>query len=992
MNIFIFIKIVITATLGMLVFSYTAEAQDNTGILAGKVTDSSTNFNMAGVSITVKGSSTGVASINNGTYILKLAPGRYIIIYSYNGYTTREISEIDIKSGQTTFMDIFLSPSSKLLTGVVISASARREAQATLYNRQRLSSAVSDGISQEMISRTPDNNAGQILKRVTGVSVQNDKFVVVRGLSAQYNQTMLNGVAMTSTETNQNAFSFDLIPAAAIDNIVVNKTATPDMPGNFAGGVVQINTKDFPTKDFFSVTLQTGFSDQTHGKDFYSDKRTGAQWLGFGGKSQNLPASFPKSGDRINLTRLNMSEITRQLQLLENNLAPINHGPSGHDLGDLNENIQLGYGKTIKIKESNQLGVVVAITQRKSELIQKETIIRTPIGFGLGNTPQFLNFSENTRYLYSSEFAGVLNFAYSFGANKLTLKSLYTNVFRKNFIKRDSVFNPAIFDFPELGISGFAYRTEQRGLINSILAGEHKTGRNKETQLDWNINVSTNNINLPDTRNFLLSINEKGNYSFINRGIGLEQSLATSSRVWTESRDLITGGAFNLSSVFNLFNVKQVVKGGILFQTRRRVSTGTGLVLDGIINFPLDSILAPSAYLRGVTIGNVGNALESSGNYNANTSLQAVYESIENRIGKYTRVIWGVRFENYKQSVNVFNLSFDPNFITPEYVPGVFASRTALDFLPSVNIIYSPLNTINFRGAFSQTVIRPDLQDIAQYTRYDFQTFQLTGGNVNIKSTNISNYDLKFEWFPSAGEIFSLGAFYKEMENPIEYAQTTQENVLAGNIAINSGNAVVRGLEAEFRKRLNFISFAKWMENVTLFGNAALIRSRVAATAVDAPFVDFSPEHRLSGQPDYILNGGISIAAFKKSFEATLSFNRTGDYVDDLGSSNFVPDPWRGKPLLNVPNFVIQGRDVVDLSVRQSLLKGKGLFKFNVSNLLSKPLIIYQNFDGNDQLDNPFETSYNPVSSQFLVVSGDDNIASTTNGQRTFSLSFTYVF
>ncbi|MBC7913470.1 MAG: TonB-dependent receptor, partial [Pyrinomonadaceae bacterium] len=503
--------------------------------------------------------------------------------------------------------------------------------------------------------------------------------------------------------------------------------------------------------------------------------------------------------------------------------------------------------------------------------------------------PEFLNFSENTRYLYSSEFAGVLNFAYSFGANKLTLKSLYTTVFRKNFIKRDSVFNPAVFDFPELGISGFAYRTEQRGLINSILAGEHKTGRNKETQLDWNINVSTNNINLPDTRNFLLSINEKGNYSFINRGIGLEQSLATSSRVWNKSKDLITGGAFNLSSVFNLFNVKQVVKGGILFQTRRRVSTGTGLVLEGINNFPLDSILAPSAYLRGVTIGSVGNALESSGNYNANTSLQAVYESIENRIGKYTRVIWGVRFENYQQSVNVFNLSFDPNFITPEYVPGVFASRTALDFLPSVNIIYSPLNTINFRGAFSQTVIRPDLQDIAQYTRYDFQTFQLTGGNVNIKSTNISNYDLKFEWFPSAGEIFSLSAFYKEMENPIEYAQTTQENVLVGNIAINSGNTVVKGVEAEFRKRLNFISFAKWMENVTLFGNAALIRSRVAATAVDAPFVSFSPEHRLSGQPDYILNGGISIAAFKKSFEATLSFNRTGDYVDDLGGSIFVP-------------------------------------------------------------------------------------------------------
>jgi outer membrane receptor protein involved in Fe transport len=985
----------------LLIFSMIPQAQSGTlGRLTGKITDSSTNQSLLGVSVIPKGTDKGVASINDGTYILALPAGIYTIRYSYSGYSTKEISEVIIKRGEATFMDIFLTPKKNELTNVVVTATARRAVQAAVYTKQRLSAAASDGISTELINKTPDNNAGQILKRVTGVSVQNDKFVVVRGLGAQYNQTMLNGVAMTSTETNQNAFSFDLVPAAVIDNIVVNKTATPDMPGNFAGGVVQVNTKDFPASDFFSIAVQAGFSDQTYNKDFYSDKRSNMEWLGFGGKSRDLPAGFPKASDRINFTTINDQERIRYLRTLKNNLVPANMGPSG-----LNENVQLGYGKTIRFGGRNQFGIVAAITQRKSELIEQETTTRdlavtgiNPDGTIIGN---YNYFSNNTRYRYSSEMSAVLNLAYSFGSNKITFKNIYSQLLRNNFIKRDSVFYPDIYIAPgPTGVQGFSYLTEQRGLLNSVLAGEHKTGLNNETQLDWNINVTTNNTKLPDTRNFLLnSVDDKGNFSGRNDGVSVPSLMRTSSRIWSDSKDLITGAAFNLSTVFRIFDVKQILKGGVLVQNRRRQVTADVLPFKIASTFtPLDSILAPSQfYYNGTDLLIAPDIIEKAGNYNANTSLQASYVSIENKIKNSIRVIWGLRFENYQQSISVYKSLFYPSFREPELVPLQFASRSTFDFLPSVNIVYSPGKNMNIRAAYSKTVIRPDLKDLVANYSYDFQAFRFVTGNAELKSTSIANYDLKFEWFPTAGEIVSFGAFYKTMTDPIEYGENVAQNNFIGRLAINTGDATVKGIEFEVRKKLNFFPSAAWMQNITFFGNGTLLHSEVKERVIYNSYFSFSPAHALTGQPKYILNGGISISAFKNTFDATFSYNRTGDFINQLGSSDFVtgilPNDKlpNGTKLLQVPNFILEARDIIDISVRQSFLRGKALIKFNVANMLSKPLVIYQDLNGDNKLGKPVRIDTSPAG-QGVITGGEDNIASMINGQRTYSFSFSYTF
>lgn len=978
------------------------------GKLTGKVSDASTNETLAGVSISAKGTKYGIATITDGTYILGLPAGTYTMRFSYTGHKTKEITGVVIKAGETTFLDILLEAATKQLEGVVVTASIKKEAQSAVYSAQKRSAAVSDGISQEAIRKTPDNNAAQVLTRVTGINVQDNRFVVVRGLGDRYNQTMVNGVPMTSTETNKNAFAFDLIPASVIENVVVNKTATPDMPGNFAGGVVQVNTKDFPESNFFSVALQGGFSDGTINKDFISDPRGKYEWLGFGGDFRDLPKNFPSSTSRVRLTEMNYQEQLRYLSMLKNTLIRKNYGSSKP-----NEQIQLGYGKTIKFKSGTQLGIVVAVSQRKSELIEQETSVRRPF-FGFQNPPGtvlppgpppladtlqgFGLTSSNTRYSLFANTGVALNLAYRFGNNKITLKNIYSSIFRNLFVERIigylKGFDMAPTVYPN-ALYGMSFFPEQKVILNSILGGEHRTGKSNETRLDWNVSYTRNTTNTPDTRNFVLAYDTVSRLFSTNYNADLEQSLAQYSRSWARATDDIYGGAFNVTTPFNLFKNKQLFKAGVLYQNRMRKATGTILPVgtQGVVS--PDSLLVPG---NNTVLLATGAYAGNGGNYNAGSSLLAAYESLENKIGQKVRVIWGLRVEDYQQSVNVYQTVFNYNFTEPDLVPIKLAARTTFNFLPSVNVVYSPLPSINLRGAYSKTVIRPELRDLAPYASYDFVSFVQIQGNEDLKSTGITNYDLKLEWFPSSGEILSVAAFYKSIRDPIEYATTTLERTEV-RIAYNTGTAFVKGIEGEIRKKLDFITFAPWLSHVQVFGNGTLLRSKVKGKNINSFQLSSFSEHPLTGQANYIANAGVSILLFKDNFETTFSYNKTGDYINDLGASDLDVHLANGNVIPTNPHFRVRPRDMVDVVANYSFLKRKAQLKFKITNLFKEPYTLYQDLNGNGRFDSPVTVNVGkkPNANEAYYENnnyhnGIDNAASYILGQRTYSLSLSYTF
>ncbi len=979
-----------------------SHAQSNAGKLTGTITDATTNQPVSNVSIQTNKTKTGATSISDGTYILSLPAGTYTITYSIVGYQSKVISDVSIKAGQTTYQNILLESGAQSLQGVTVTAtSARKEAQSALYNVQKRSAAASDGISQEAIRRTPDNNAGQVLRRVVGLNVQDNRFVVVRGLNDQYNQTTLNGVPMTSTETNRNAFSFNLIPAAAIDNIVVNKTATPDMPGNFAGGIVQINTKDFPAKDFYSITIQPSFADGTINRDFYSDKKNPLAFLGFANKDLNLPSGFPTAVSENSLAGMNIQERSRFLKMLPNNLVPDNKGHAG-----LNETFQLGYGKTIKLKNRNQFGVIVALNQRMFKLTENEISARDPI-FTQSLTPDTIQglryYSQNIRFRYQSDFGGVANFAYSFGQNKIALRNLFSQTLNNLFIYRPLVrlSGSDFFNVNDKSYIGLTHLIEQKTIFNSTLSGEHRTGKNNETRLDWNVNATINNTNTPDTRNFLFELKDSTK-SFYGGSSNVDflSSLSGFSRVWSENKDDIYGGAFNITTPVSFLHNKHVFKSGILFQNRTRTATGTILPYAGLPDTTLGEILSPGNYAPstqsepyGIDISLTASIQAStSSNYNATSNLLAAYESLENRFGKKWRIIWGLRFEDYQQTIAVFTPVYQRNFEDPLDNAVNFGARTTFNFLPSVNVVYSPTTSVNIRAAYSHTVIRPELKDLAPFQRYDYENFQLTQGNQFLKSSSVTNYDLKLEWFPSASEIISVSGFYKTILNPIEYSRGESEplNLTRFVIPVNTGDAYVMGAEMEIRKKIDFIKSAPWLNNVTLFGNGTLLKSHVDKKTINDLYFTYVAAHSLTGQANYIINGGFTAFLLKNTLEVTASFNKTGDYTNQLGSSDLTRNLANGDSTFETPPFRLKSRNLLDIVISKLFWKDKLRARFNIINLLKENTLLYQDVNGNGKFDDPIVID--TKLSELNYKSGTDNTASLIKGQRVYQLGITFTF
>ncbi|QJB41505.1 carboxypeptidase-like regulatory domain-containing protein [Chitinophaga oryzae] len=295
-------------TLFQFIFTGTALAGDPAK-LTGKVTDKKTGEALIGVTIVVQGTGKGAVTDVEGRYAFNMEPGTYTLDFKYMGYQTKSISDVIVKAGQPTSLDIIMDePKSKELQEVVIRGSFKQETINALYAAQKNNAVVSDGISADLIKKSPDKNTGEVLKRVSGTSIQDNKFVVVRGLSERYNTTLMNNAQMPSTEPDKKAFSFDIIPSGLIDNITIYKTASPDLPGDFAGGAVKVSTKDFPDQRFLDLSLSTGYNTQTTFKDFYTAPPKGKyDFLGFDDGSRALPNAY-KNAAKGNYTLLDDAE------------------------------------------------------------------------------------------------------------------------------------------------------------------------------------------------------------------------------------------------------------------------------------------------------------------------------------------------------------------------------------------------------------------------------------------------------------------------------------------------------------------------------------------------------------------------------------------------------------------------------------------------------------------------------------------------------------
>lgn len=959
---------------------------DENSIITGTVIEESTGKPLPGVLVAIKGTKLATLTDAEGKfYFRKMPAGKYDLEFSLFSFATKIISEVEVIDKEATTLNVSLSEMSGALDEVVIkTVKAKTESVQSLLTMQKNSIRVSDGISAESIKRTPDRTTSDVLRRISGTSIQDNKFVIVRGLNDRYNTTYLNGSPLPSTEPDKKAFSFDIFPANMLDNLVINKTASPDLPGEFAGGIIEINTKSTPEKDFQSITVGAGYNTITTNKTKFqaNDIKTG------------LSSYFPNSADFIALQSLKTETSIQQIATL----AKTYQTDWSVDEGkfDPNTNFQFTLGRYFKFNDKQSLGLLASATNNVTNVFGEGTLKEY-------ETPGDLRKSfNNNNYRKQKLLGAIVNLSLKLDTNnRFSFKNLYSITSESRYTDRLGTKNITDAE-PTMSSSTNRLFTENK-IYTGQLIGEHFLPESK-IKLGWVGSYSNVQREVPsERRNTYDYIQyQDGTQSvptapFAGNNVGLDNpgSIFTSN-----NSESIFSSKIDISKKLEFSdNFSADIKIGGITQSRNRKfqARQLGYVpfsgrVNGV-NWSQDNTFNGTiATLPNATIFNSANmgilstsptnlsgltlfeGTKGSDYYDAESNLDAGYLMIDNVFNKW-RIIWGVRIENYSQNLNSIDEANLP----------VVVDDTQLDILPSFNLIYSLNKKQNLRMSGSKTLNRPEFRELAPFLFYDFDTRFNTSGNPTLKITDIYNADLRYEYFLGKGQMLSVSTFYKNFKNPIELQALANNS----NVYQNAASGTNYGIELEFRLLVSTLFGTKenkFLDDLTIFSNLAVIRSEVdisnlTPTAVKTP---------LQGQSPYVFNAGLQYINKEAGWSFAANTNRVGDRITIHGNQttgNTAPAFWE------------KSRTFLDFQIAKNLLKNKIELKLNVRNALAEDLVFYQNnydlpgakeitgfdsfvnkvFTGDSQNKNGFDANV------------DDEVIRNTFG-RVFSFSVSYNF
>ncbi|MDR3009630.1 MAG: TonB-dependent receptor [Sphingobacterium sp.] len=908
----------IAAAMTLVVAASTTVYAQSSGKLMGTITNSKTGETITGVTVRILGTSRGGSSDVSGKYSIPALPaGKYTVEYIYIGYSTKQVTEVEIKANDLTNLDIVLDNSEgQVLDQVVVTGSFKKESIGALYSQQKNSALISDGISSEQIRRSPDKNTSEALRRVSGTTIQDNKFVIVRGLSDRYNVAMMDGSVLPSTEANRRAFSFDIIPSNLIDKITISKTATPDLPADFAGGAVQITTKDIPDQNFISFGLGYGYNTASTFKDFLQTKKNFQNYLGFDDGSSQLAKNFP-SRDEVGgglsgkWNRLALKSFSNDFAVQNKSALP-------------SQTYQFSVGKVKQYEDNSRFGAVFSVNYRNAQNILSDV------------KRQWYEYNYNdTQYKFSTNLGALANFAYSFGKSKITWKNLYNRTYDNNYLARTGTNGSSTNDN-----RFFAFDIMQKSLFKSTLEGEHALSE-KNDKLKWTASWSNIGNNQPNQMkiNYQRSINETDPsapyLATAITGVGKENA-----RMFSDLNENIFSGEVGYSKPMDFLNAPTTLKVGAGTQYRKRNFDARflGAQLEaskiGVDEAKEIQGLSPdhifSADLINKNYYKLDEILGDGDLHNANSLTGFGYAMLDQKFNDRFRVVYGLRVEDYSVKLNSYTV------LTRKIEKKVDDHK--LDFLPSVNFTYNITSKMNFRASYYRTLARPEFRELAPFQYYDFENLAMISGNTALKRSSIQNGDIRFEIYPSAGEIFSISAFYKHFTDAIE-PKRYDVNSTPDVSYFNTPEANLYGVELEARKNLSFIVDEDFYRNTTAYVNLSLVHSKV----VNATDQDYKEKTRpMVGQSPYMINAGLQHNALDNKLNINILYNRIGKRIAQAGGIRF-------SSAYEAP------RNVLDAQVGYKILGKKGEVKLSAGDILNNAVNVY--FD--NKVDNrPNETLY----------------------------------
>lgn len=896
------IRLRLAAALIFIITTFRAYAAD----IKGKVTDSTTGEPLIGATIQIDGTPKATATDIDGLFAFSGLDenANYTLTIKYISYKTKKIDGVRAEA-QPQAIEIKLTPDEQTLNEVTVTGVARKNTEIAVIQMTKSSPVIVSNVSAQEITKTQDTNAGEVIRRVPGVSLIDDKFVMVRGLSQRYNNVWINGGAVPSSEADSRAFSFDLIPSSQIDNMQIVKTPSPEYPADYTGGFITITTKDIPAENTAELSVGGNWNDITSFSDFKYAKGSGTDFLGFDSGMRGLNGGINSTLNSI---------AGNGVDLLNNHLNNDWRVRNMNPVGDLKLSGSLG--RRWKLGD-RQLGMIAAFNYtneyRKYEDMQNNL-------FGVYNAEKdesnYLRYSIDDQYNHNVRLGAMLNFTLlsADGNSKYQLKNIFNQIGNDRYTWREGLSAQSDNE------NSAEYYYRSRTTYNGHITGKHTFALD---ELDWSASYSYANRNVPDRRRYLIN-------DALEPGVMQLTSPNDISREWTKLDEHIVSAAVNDKHDFKFGSFTPSIKFGAYGEYRTRKYTTRDFIYnwnaasntlpDGFRQFDLSEMLSDESYF-GADRLYLLEEQHMRNNYKGNNYLGAGYFAANIPLGNFN-IYAGLRYEydHMELITNTRDNAESPFSHNYEYN----------DLFPSVNTTYKINDQHQLRLSYGKTVNRPEFREVSPSVFYDFDLASNVQGNTDLKPCYIQNVDFRYEFYPSKGELISIAAFYKYFDSPIEWTYTVTGGTSLVYSYMNAQRANNYGIELDIRKDLSFIGLPGFSWSF----NGALIKSRVKFEAGSK-----EEDRPMQGQSPYLVNTGLFYKNDKLQLDVALLYNRIGKRIIGVGRSEGTTS---GNEALRVPDSYEMPRDVIDLSASKKFGNHWEL-KLSIRDLLAQK-VYYKQF------------------------------------------------
>lgn len=926
-----------------------------TGTIRGTIIEASSGLTVIGANVVLaEDGSIGSTTDLDGEFTIQVAPGTYTLKVTYIGFQPLSIEGVEVTADKVTPLgQIQLSEDNVTLNEVVVQATAIRKSETAVLLLKKKAPAMLDGISSARMELTGDATAVEAAKRVTGVSIEGGKYIYVRGLGDRYSKTTLNGMDIPGLDPDRNTLQMDIFPTNLLDNIIVSKNFTAEMPADFTGGLLNIETKDFPEDKIMSVSVSTTYNPSMHfNPDFLTYDGGATDWLGIDDGTRALPDLARSDNIPTPISGASELEVNQFVRSFSPELA----AQQQRNYLDFSAGISLGNQLDVG-SNGNNFGYIFSLSYKNSYKYYDDVM------YG-----EYQRFSEPSQYelRYATVqdgalgeqnilIGGLAGIAYKTQNSKYRLTAMHL----QNGEKRAGFFN-VDNDGEAVGQSGYLAVSDnleynQRGLTNVLLNGKHRLGESG-WEIDWRLSPTISTSDDPDIRK--TAFTQESQDTFFVAGAG-----GNPTRIWRYLDEVNLSARLDFSKdyEFNGEDAKLRFGASHVYKERDYEILFFDMQFFGRQDWPNPdpAVVLHPQYIYPSRPNRIyyqsGNPDPNPNAYSSNVNNTGFYISNEFTPFNNLKAILGVRAENFVQR----HTGRDQLWANGDFQNGNNLDDEkvleSLDFFPTANLIYSLTDDQNLRFSYSRTIARPSFKELSFAQILDPITNRIFNGSLfaysdwtgNLTETRIDNIDFRWELFQEGGQLFSISAFYKQFDNPIELVRIPEQQTSTEFQPRNVGDGQLYGIELEIRKNLTFIS--PGLENFAFSGNVTFVESQI-----DMSNVEFNARknfertgenldnvRQMAGQAPYVINAGLIYSNPDKGWESGLFYNVKGETLEIVGAGLY-------------PDIFFQPFHSLNFSLSKKFGEdNRSSIDFQISNILNDRVeSFYQSFQARDRVFN----------------------------------------